>query len=293
MTPQRRPTRDMVGILRHRLVKPDTACLDAARVVVEKAGLRVWQVERDSSPRRNAPDLARTRLLVTVGGDGTLLYGAKLAAPRGIPLLGINLGRLGFLTELEADQVREGLERFFADDYWLDERTLLEVSVCRDGRRIAHELGLNDVVIERRNAGRLLRLQALVDGQEVGTFDADGVITATATGSTAYSLAAGGPILEPSVEGLVLVPMNPFALTVRPIVFPPRQSLTIELPRDDGLLCVDGGRVRQLRKGDQVRIGAYGQPVRFVRFTERGRFYSLLREKIGWGLPLVPTVKRD
>jgi NAD+ kinase len=293
MTSGRKPPKDMVGILRHRLVKPDTACVECVRTMIEQAGLRVWQVERDSSQGSNAAELARTRLLITVGGDGTLLYGAKLAAPRGIPLLGINLGRLGFLTELEADHVGRGLERFLSGDYWLEERTLLEVSATRDGRRVVRELGLNDSVVERRKTGQLLRLKALVDGQEVGTFDADGVIAATATGSTAYSLAAGGPILEPSVGGLVLVPMNPFALTVRPIVFPPRQALTIVLPRDEGLLCVDGGRVHRLRKGDQVHTAAYDRPVRFVRFTEQSRFYTLLREKIGWGLPLVPTVKRD
>jgi NAD+ kinase len=286
------PEADMIGILRHRLVTSDVACLERAREVAEQAGLRVWQVERGSPAASYRNHMARTRLLLTVGGDGTLLLGAKLAAPRAIPLLGINLGRLGFLTELEATQVGEGLERFLAGSYWLDERTLLEAAVHRGGRQVLRELGLNEAVIERGSIGKLLRLQATVDGQAVGTFDADGVITATATGSTAYSLAAGGPILEPSVEGLVLVPMNPFALTVRPIVFPPRQALTIELPRHNARLSVDGGTVHRLHQGDHVRMAAHERPVRFVRFTDRARFYTLLREKIGWGLPLVPTVKR-
>lgn len=282
----------MVGILRHRLVGADTPCLMAARTILEEAGVETWQVERDVNPRRHASRLAKTCLLLTVGGDGTLLYGAKLAAPRSIPLLGVNLGRLGFLTELEAGEMGDGLRRFLDGEYWLDERTLLEVAVDRDGRRAVREIGLNEAVIAAVS-GQLLRLRTMVDGQEVGTFDADGVITATATGSTAYSLAAGGPILEPSVEGLVLVPLNPFALTVRPIVFPPKQDLTIELTRNGGTLTVDGGRTRRLREGDRVRIDAHAKPLRLIRFTHRERFYSLLREKLGWGLPLVPTVKRE
>jgi NAD+ kinase len=281
----------VVGILRHRLVGADNPCVIAAREVLGNAGVETWEVERDVGERRNASRLRSTDLLLTVGGDGTLLFGAKLAAPRSIPLLGVNLGRLGFLTELEAGQIEYGLDRFLAGDYWLDERTLIEVSVRRDGRRAVRDIGLNEAVIGG-GTGDLLRLRAMVDGQEVGTFDADGVIVATATGSTAYSLAAGGPVLEPSVAGLVLVPLNPFALTVRPIVFPPKQDLNIELTRNGGALTVDGGRSRRLREGDRVRIAAHQRPLQLIRFTERERFYGLLREKLGWGLPLVPTVQR-
>lgn len=286
-------SRDMVGLLRHRLVRPDAGCLEAARRILRDAGLKTWEVARDVAPARNARDLARTRLLLTMGGDGTLVYGVKLAAPRSIPVLGVNLGRLGFMTELEEGQVAQGLDRFLAGDYWLDERTLLDVAVWREARRVLRDVGLNDAVIERGRSSTIMRLRAMVDSQEVGVFDADGVITATASGSTAYALAAGGPILEPSVEGLVLVPMNPFALTVRPIVFPPKQSLTIELPRDDGLLSVDGGTARRLRRGDRVVVGAHDEPVRLVRFTPRERFYTLLRDKLGWGRPLVPTAHRE
>jgi NAD+ kinase len=282
----------LVGILHHGLIDSDNPCLVRPRQIFEGAGYEVWRVERDAAPSRNAPHLARTKLLLTVGGDGTLLFGARLAAPRGIPLLGVNMGRLGFLTELEAGQLEWGLERFLAGDYWLDERTLLDVSVHRKGRRGRRHLGLNDAVIDKGPGGRLLRLRAMVDGNEVGTFDADGVITATATGSTAYALAAGGPILDPSVEGLVLVPMNPFALTVRPIVFPPRQDLSIELTRNPGVLRIDGGNGVRLNEGDRVQLGAHDRPLKLVRFTERSRFYTLLREKLGWGHPLVPTVQQ-
>lgn len=278
----------MIGFLFHPHVDRQMPALLAARGVLAEAGVESWEATRDQRPA-----LSRgTRLLVTLGGDGTLLDGAHLAAPREVPVLGVNLGRLGFLTELEADGLAEGLRRFLAGDYRIDERTLLEVRVERDGRRSRSILALNEAVVLRSGAIGIARLCLDVDGQEVGTIDADGVLVATATGSTAYALAAGGPILEPSVEDLVVVPMAPFALTVRPIVFPPRQALTIELSRGPALLTVDGGAGRRLRAGDRVHLAAYQRRLRMVRLTPPERFYSLLRQKLGWGLPLVPTPQR-
>jgi NAD+ kinase len=263
--------------------------LKAARAVLHQAGVSIWEATREE--RRRVP--AGTRLLVTLGGDGTLLNGARLAAPRGIPVLGVNLGRLGFLTELEADDLPDGLRRFLAADFRLDERTLLEVRIHRDGRHVRAGLGLNEAVIQRTGAASILRVSLDVDSQMVGTLDADGVVVATATGSTAYALAAGGPILEPSVDDLLMVPMNPFALTVRPIVFPARQDLTISLTRGPALLTVDGATARPLRTGDRVHLEAYGRRLGMVRFTPPERFYALLRQKLGWGHPLVPTPHAD
>jgi NAD+ kinase len=165
--------------------------------------------------------------------------------------------------------------------------------VLHEGDEVASRIGLNEAVLQRSVDGAMLRLGVTVDHQSVGTFDADGVIVATASGSTAYSLAAGGPILDPTIEDLLLVPLNPFALTVRPILFPPGQSLTIELDRNDAVLTVDGGEGLRLRQGDRLRAGAHSAGLELVRFTSRERFYRLLREKLGWGLPLVPTVRRS
>jgi NAD+ kinase len=246
-------------------------------------------VPREASPRSLGAHLGRTRLIVTLGGDGTLLYGGRLAAPRRVPVLGVNLGRLGFLTELELHDLVQGLERFIAQDCWIDERTVLQVTVERQSKRVLRTLGVNEAVVQRDHDQGLIRLCLAVDGQEVGTLDADGAMVATATGSTAYALAAGGPILEPSVEDLLLVLMSPFALTVRPIVFPPRQAVTIEMVRGGGLLAVDGSAARRLREGDRVCAAGYDRRLRLVRFGPPGRFYALLRQKLGWGLPLVPT----
>jgi NAD+ kinase len=275
----------VIGFLLHPGVDPQTPALMGARRCVEAAGMELWEATR--ADRLALP--RGTELLVTLGGDGTLLAGAQLAAPRDIPVLGVNLGRLGFLTEIEVDELCEGVRRFLEGDYRIDARTLLEVAVLRHDRRAFRALALNEAVVSRGAEEGLIRLRFTIDGQEVGQLDADGAIVATATGSTAYALAAGGPILAPSVEDLLLVPMSPFALTVRPIVFPPGEQLSIELPRSGGLASVDGGKVWRLRPGDVLRAGGYERRLRMVRFSPPARFYALLRQKLGWGLPLVPT----
>lgn len=209
-----------VGILRGQRAEQDV--VDRAVAWLKGHGTDVWEAQRDGPVSALAGRLTGTNLLITLGGDGTFLSGARLAAPRGIPILGVNLGRLGFLTELEADQLESCLARFTEGSYRIEERTMLRVSLNRAGRSVAKAIGLNEVVIDHSGEARMLRLEIEVAGQAVGVIDADGAIVATATGSTAYALASGGPILEPTLRDLVLVPMNPFALTVRPIVFPPR-----------------------------------------------------------------------
>jgi NAD+ kinase len=277
----------MIGFLHHPQVPSGHPALVEARRRLEQDGVGSWIATRDHAPR-----LWRgTRLLVTLGGDGTLLSAAGLVAPRGIPILGVNLGRLGFLTEIEIGGLAEGLGRFLSGDYRLEERNLLEVGLVRSGRRLRRALGLNEVSVQRATGG-VIRLRLAVDGQEVGVIDADGVIVATATGSTAYALAAGGPVLEPSLGDLLLVPMNPFALTVRPIVFPADQRLTVEVPRDRATASVDGAPPWRLRPKDSLRVSGFGRRLRMVRFSKPERFYGLLRQKLGWGLPLVPTPER-
>ena len=278
----------MIAFVRHPHVDPAMGGLVEARQFLEAAGVRVWE-----STREGRPTIPRgTRLLVTLGGDGTLLSAAALAAQRDLPVLGVNLGRLGFLTEVEVDGLCAALRRFLDGDYWIEERTLVEVVAERDGRQLRRVVGRNEVVIQRAAHDGLVRLRMMVDGQEIGQIDADGVILATATGSTAYALAAGGPILEPTIEDLLLVPMSPFALTVRPIVLPPNQRVTVELPRSAAVAAVDGGRVWRLRAGDRVQVAGYGRRLHMVRLTPHGRFYVVLRQKLGWGLPLVPTPQR-
>jgi NAD+ kinase len=248
-----------------------------------------WEADRDGPITALTGRLKNTTLVVTLGGDGTFLAGARLAAPRSIPLLGVNLGRLGFLTELEAEQVEEGLAKFVEGAYRIEERTILQVALRRGTRNVARAIGLNEVVVNRVGDARMLRVEIDVGGQAVGVIDADGVMVATATGSTAYALASGGPILEPTLRDLVLVPMNPFALTVRPIVLPPGQDISLAIVRGPAEMRVDGARRgRSVETGDTLRCGSHPRRLKVVRFSPPESFYRRLGDKLGWGRPLVP-----
>lgn len=251
--------------------------------------LHAAKVEAFEMRRDETADLKGASLIVTLGGDGTFLAGARLAAPRDIPILGVNLGRLGFLTELEHDQLDDGIRRYLANDYRVEERNMLEVALMRGGRVVSRVIGLNEVVVDHSGEARMLRLEIDVGGQRVGVIDADGAIVATASGSTAYALASGGPILEPTLRDLVLVPMSPFALTVRPIVFAPGEDIRLAVLRGPAEMRVDGGRRgRKVATGDVVRCGSYSRPLKVVRFSPPELFYQRLGDKLGWGLPLVP-----
>lgn len=269
--------------------RADQSVVERAVRALKDRGFDAWEAERDAPVASTAPRLKDTGLIVTLGGDGTFLAGARLAAPRGIPVLGVNLGRLGFLTELESEDLESGLARFLDGAYRIEERTTLQVILTRGGRTLARSLGLNEVVVARSGEARMLRVEIDVGGHAVGVIDADGVMVATATGSTAYALASGGPIMEPTLRDLLLVPMNPFALTVRPIVFPPGQDVTLVVVRGPAEMRVDGGRRgRAVETGDTIRCGSHPRRLKVVRFSPPQAFYQRLAEKLGWGRPLVP-----
>jgi NAD+ kinase len=267
--------------------------LSRAERLLGEAGISSWRHERDAPVEPVEDELAGTDLVLTLGGDGTFLHGARLALPGGIPILGVNLGRLGMLTELEAAGLEDGLKRLAAGDYRVEERTAISSELTREGTTVDTCLGLNETLVHRTPSVKLIRFGMSVDGQEIGTIDADGVLIATASGSTAYGLALGGPILEPTLPDLVLVPMNPFALTVRPIVLNPGVHVAIRLAANGASVTTDGYRTWQANPGDEVRVGAYPKRLKVVRFSGPEKFYSVLREKIGWGAPLVPRPADD
>jgi len=247
------------------------------------------ELKREAKAEVVAQVLRETDLLLTLGGDGTFLAGARVAAPRDIPILGVNHGHLGFLTEIEAEEMQSGLSRYLDGAYRIEARTMLEVTLARKGQRMVHEIGLNEVVVDHSGEARILRLEIDVGGQRVGVIDADGAIVATASGSTAYALASGGPILEPSLEDLVLVPMSPFALTVRPIVFAPGKEISLTVVRGPAEMRVDGqGRGHEVAIGDVVSCGSHAKRLKVVRFSPPESFYLRLADKLGWGRPLVP-----
>jgi NAD+ kinase len=266
----------------------EQSVVDRALAILKGRGVEAIERDRDGPVKAITDRLKGCTLVVTLGGDGTFLAGARYAAPRSIPILGVNLGRLGFLTEVEAHELEHGLKRFLDRDYRIEERTILQVVLTRGERTVARAIGLNEVVVDHAGDARMLRVEIDVGGQAVGVIDADGVMVATATGSTAYALASGGPILEPTLRDLVLVPMNPFALTVRPIVFPPGQTIRLAVLRGPAEMRIDGRRGRAVATGDSVRCGSHPRRLKVVRFSPPEEFYRRLGEKLGWGRPLVP-----
>jgi NAD+ kinase len=225
---------------------------------------------------------ARADLLVVLGGDGTLLSVARAVAERPVPILGINLGTLGFLTEVPVDEMEPALARALAGEMRVERRMRLAVEQVREGRALRRWLALNDAVVSS-GVARLIEIETRADGQAVTTYHADGLIVSTPTGTTAYSLSAGGPILMPSLDAFVLTPICPHALTQRPLVLPDRVTLEIT-PRAAALarLTVDGQEGGELADGDGVRVRRSEHAVLLLVPPARSRF-DVLRAKLRWG----------
>src|SRR5438034_10083894 len=273
---------DAVGIVCHPRIDIGGAPVMEARSRLEKGGFRVWTYCATAEERPGALEgvLNGTRLIVSIGGDGTLLWTAQQAAAAHIPVLGINAGRLGFLTQVQLGEEGKALDRWAAGDFTLQRRALLEARV---GDRVFH--ALNDAVVHKGIEINLIRIVVSVDGQPAGQFDADGVIVSTPTGSTGYGLSLGGPILHPDVRALVYMPLNPHSLFNRPIVLPERSRIRIRLPKSAAILTCDGQQNAQLQPGAEVQV-ASGLQVELVQFDGGRNFYDLLRRKLRWGLPL-------
>jgi NAD+ kinase len=227
---------------------------------------------------------ASADLVVSMGGDGTLLSVARAAGTRRVPILGINLGTLGFLTEVNVDEMFDALEIVLAGNAQIETRNRLEIVPTRDGREIGRYHALNDGVVAKMTLSRLMRLHALHDGVEVTTYYADGLIVSTPTGSTAYSLSAGGPILLPGSEAMVLTPICPHSLTQRPLVVPMNSEveLVVGTQGEAASLTVDGQEGIAVEDGDRVLFRRSPHPVEIVTSPFRNR-YEILRAKLRWG----------
>lgn len=220
-------------------------------------------------------------LLISMGGDGTLLRAARFVGSSEIPILGINLGRLGFLTETPVNNWREALERIQQGQYQIVERMQLSCEVRRDNQVIAGGEALNDVVIHRGAVSRLLDLEILINNNHVGTYSADGLIISTPTGSTAYSLSAGGPIVNPDVSCFLLTAICPHTLSARPLIISDRERITVKEPFIDGIsLTLDGHLNFVLLKNDEVFVEKASYGIKFVHFEKT--FYKTVQEKLKW-----------
>ncbi|MGQ9593089.1 MAG: NAD(+)/NADH kinase [Anaerolineae bacterium] len=224
-----------------------------------------------------------TDLVVTLGGDGTILRTARLVAPRGIPILGVNLGRIGFLAELTPDGWRKPWEAILQGRYRLEARLMLRATHLQDGVLKGAFEALNDVVVSRAVLARVVRLPTFIDGDYLTTYVCDGVIVSTATGSTAYALAAGGPILPPDLHNILLIPIAPHLSFSRAIVLAEGAKVRIQVQTDHrAVLTVDGQFHVDLNDGDYVVVEASPHLCRFVRLAPPSYFYRTLMERLRW-----------
>jgi NAD+ kinase len=274
-------------------VKPDQPQLaDLVRQLEKWLTERGVEVVPDEEAGRatDAPAVARSELgravdaVVVLGGDGTLLAVARALGEHGVPLLGVNLGTLGFLAEVAQEEIFSTLEDVFAGRYRAESRMRLDVRVERDGAERGRFLALNDAVVASEVA-RIIELDMRVDGAEVATYHADGLIVATPTGSTAYSLSAGGPLVLPALEAIIVTPICPHTLTQRPLVLPCRCVIEVRV-RDareaEARLTVDGQVGCALGPGDCVRVQRSAHPVSLLVGPDRNRF-EVMRAKLRWG----------
>jgi len=225
---------------------------------------------------------ASADLAVVIGGDGTMLHTARRLIEHGVPLVGVNLGRLGFLTDIARSSATERLAEILDGAFTAEDRFMLDVEVLRGGARVFHTLALNDVVVNKGELGRMIEFELSIDEEFVYTQRSDGMIVSTPTGSTAYALSANGPILHPSVGGIALVPLCPHALTARPITLPDSCRIDIVLlPPHDARVHFDGQTRFDLRAGDCVRMTRSSRSLPLLH-PEGYSYFAMLRQKLHW-----------
>ena len=232
----------------------------------------------DSTPEKDW--FTGADLILSVGGDGTFLRAARKVKDRGTPILGIKMGGLGFLTEIAVDQWQESLETVLAGEYRVEDRLTLDCRVQRDGETVFQDFALNEAVLSHLTP-HLLHSAIHLDGDFAGSFHCDGLIVSTPTGSTAYSLSAGGPILSPAVSGLVIAPICPHILSSRPLVVSDRETVTIkEMGAYQASLALDGSVIYHIHPRDEMVIKKSDIKINFLRVKKS--FYRQLREKLKW-----------
>lgn len=230
--------------------------------------------------------LPRMSMLVVLGGDGSTLRAARLAVPHGVPIFGVNLGRVGFLSEAQPGEWQTRLARVLAGDYWIERRLMIHADLARHGRVIDTFIALNDVVIGRGQQARVIRLHLHVDGDHVTTYIADALIVATPTGSTAYAMAAGGPLMPPQLENFVIVPVAAHLSLNRALVLHEEAHIAITVEMDhEATLTADGQQGVAVQNGDQVLIQKHARDCCFVRVDTPGYFYRRLMRRLGFSWP--------
>lgn len=292
------PRFSTIGLIGNAANAQLAATLAPLVAYLDRRGCRVLLDERceAASPEPKIPLMARSELarqaelIIVIGGDGTFLDAARAVGPQQVPLVGINLGRLGFMVDIPPAQLELALDAILAGDYQTDQRFLLEGSALR-GKTVLHrETALNDVVINKHHVARLIDFDTYIDGHYVNNHRADGLIVATPTGSTAYALSGGGPVMHPQLHAIVLVPICPHALADRPLVVGDSAQIEIRIAaRNTNPVQVtwDGQNSVELRNGDTVRIRRSDFALTLIHPTNHD-YFRILRSKLRWGSQPIP-----
>ncbi|MFC1961718.1 NAD(+)/NADH kinase [Chloroflexota bacterium] len=269
-----------VGILYHPLVNATQIKATQIQDFLDGEGLAAWRCS-SWEPDDIKAQLDGTDLILTVGGDGTILRTVQAVFPREIPITGINMGKLGFLTELGADEALEKLPALLSGKGWRDQRSMLAITLEQDKEAPQTFTALNDVVAARGAIARLVHLAVTIDSQHFQTYRADGVIVATATGSTGYSLAAGGPILHPQSPDLILVPIAPHLSPAYPLVLPGETLLKLKITTfHEATLSIDGHINLALGDGAEISVSRSQRQAQLLRIHTKNLFYSSLEQKL-------------
>lgn len=278
-----------IGIICKRGKKEPAAILAEIIPYLEEKGHEVVLDEESGKelgmkgyPRDQLPDLIDA--VIVLGGDGTMLSVARLVSKKDIPIMGVNLGSLGFITEVNRDEVKEAIDRMLGGDCSVEERLMLNVAIFRDGEKIGDYAVLNDIVVNKGALARIIDLEMFVDHKYVTTYRADGLIISTPTGSTAYSLSAGGPIVFPTLGVVLITPICPHMLANRPIVIGKRSLIEVILisESEDVYLTLDGQVGVSLRKGDRIEIQDSEHTARLLIPCDKD-YFKILRTKLKWG----------
>jgi NAD+ kinase len=280
----------------------DPRALEAMRILAPHllaagCSVKVSQSVRDRAVPPQAKRVSEDRLavgvdlVITIGGDGSMLYAARRVAGRSVPLLGINRGRLGFLADVGPEHMLAHIDHLLAGRYVSEQRMLLNAAILKKGKVVASAIALNDVVLKRQDTGRMVEYETFIDGGYVNTHLGDGFIVATPTGSTAYALSCGGPIVEPGLEALLLTPICPHTLSDRPLVIPGNRVAEVRLraaaahrikQADQAYVTCDGELLGRLDPGDSVRVSAARERIELVHPVGYD-YYGILRSKLLWG----------
>ncbi len=276
------PNFQTIGLLYHPKLPQSRVMVAEMLEFVEEFGIQAW-VSESWDARIIIPKLDKTDLIVTLGGDGSILRAARMALGHSALILGVNMGRIGFLAEVEPAEWQQCFKQILTESYWTENRMMIQVRLYRDDNLIEKEEALNDVVISRNRPARVVRMATYVNDSYLTTYTADGMILSTPTGSTAYALAAGGPILPPELKNFLLIPVAPHLSLEKALVLAQGDTVKLELQAHyQAVLTIDGQLDFDLQSGDSLEVSVSAKMSRFLRLQDSNYFYKTMLQRLGW-----------